>query len=242
MGYTNSPLVTYTKLSPNHSGQRTHTIDRITPHCVVGQCSVETVAEVFAPVSRQASCNYVIGADGRVGMICEEKNRSWCSSSATNDQRAVTIECASDKTEPYAFKDEVYKRLIELCVDICKRNGKTKLLWLGTKEKTLSYEPKPDEMVLTVHRWFANKSCPGDWLMNRMDELAAKVTAALAPAQAPAEEKSVDKSDKSGKADKVYLYNVVVGVYSVKSNAEAHLREVQKEYPGAFIKRTVKSS
>jgi hypothetical protein len=242
MGYTNSPLVTYTKLSPNHSGQRTHTIDRITPHCVVGQCSVETVAEVFAPVSRQASCNYVIGADGRVGMICEEKNRSWCSSSAANDQRAVTIECASDKTEPYAFKDEVYKRLIELCVDICKRNGKTKLLWLGTKEKTLSYEPKPDEMVLTVHRWFANKSCPGDWLMNRMDELAAKVTAALAPAQVPAEGKPVDKSNKSGKADKVYLYNVVVGVYSVKSNAEAHLREVQKEYPGAFIKRTVKSS
>lgn len=239
MGYTNSPLVTYTKLSPNHSGQRTHTIDRITPHCVVGQCSVETVAEVFAPVSRQASCNYVIGADGRVGMICEEKNRSWCSSSAANDQRAVTIECASDKTEPYAFKDEVYKRLIELCVDICRRNGKTKLLWLGTKEKTLSYEPKPDEMVLTVHRWFANKSCPGDWLMNRMDELAAKVTAALAPAQAPAEEKPADKSGKSGKE---YLYNVVVGVYSVKSNAEAHLREVQKEYPGAFIKRTVKSS
>lgn len=238
MGYTNSPLVTYTKLSPNHSGQRTHTIDRITPHCVVGQCSVETVAEVFAPVSRQASCNYVIGADGRVGMICEEKNRSWCSSSAANDQRAVTIECASDKTEPYAFKDEVYKRLIELCVDICKRNGKTKLLWLGTKEKTLSYEPKPDEMVLTVHRWFANKSCPGDWLMNRMDELAAKVTAALTPAQAPAEEKPADKSDTSKK----YLYNVVVGVYSVKSNAEAHLREVQKEYPGAFIKRTVKSS
>ena len=239
MGYTNSPLVTYTKLSPNHSGQRTHTIDRITPHCVVGQCSVETVAEVFAPVSRQASCNYVIGADGRVGMICEEKNRSWCSSSAANDQRAVTIECASDKTEPYAFKDEVYKRLIDLCVDICKRNGKTKLLWLGTKEKTLSYEPKPDEMVLTVHRWFANKSCPGDWLMNRMDELAAKVTAALVPVQAPAEKKPVDKSDKS---DKEYLYNVVVGVYSVKSNAEAHLREVQKEYPGAFIKRTVKSS
>lgn len=239
MGYTNSPLVTYTKLSPNHSGQRTHTIDRITPHCVVGQCSVETVAEVFAPVSRQASCNYVIGADGRVGMICEEKNRSWCSSSAANDQRAVTIECASDKTEPYAFKDEVYKQLIELCVDICKRNGKKKLLWLGTKEKTLSYEPKADEMVLTVHRWFANKSCPGDWLMNRMDELAAKVTAALAPAQAPAEEKP---ADKSGKSEKEYLYNVVVGVYSVKSNAEAHLREVQKEYPGAFIKRTVKSS
>ena len=238
MNYTNSPLVVYTKLSPNHSGQRTHSIDRITPHCVVGQCSVEVVADVFAPKSRQASCNYVIGADGRVGMICEEKNRSWCSSSAANDQRAVTIECASDKTEPYAFKDVVYKRLIDLCVDICKRNGKTKLLWLGDKAKTLAYEPKADEMVLTVHRWFANKSCPGDWLMSRMDELAAKVTAALNADTAPDPETVSDES--TGKSGKEYLYNVVVGVYGVKSNAEAHLKEVRKEYPKAFIKRTVK--
>ena len=103
MAYTNSPLVAYTKLSPNHSGQRTHSIDRITPHCVVGQCSVETLGSIFAPSSRQASSNYGIGADGRVGMYVEEKNRSWCSSSNANDQRAVTIECASDTTEPYAF-------------------------------------------------------------------------------------------------------------------------------------------
>lgn len=152
MGYTNSHLVSYTKLSPNHSGQRTHAIDRITPHCVVGQCSVETLGNIFAPSSRQASCNYGIGADGRVGMYVEEKNRSWCSSSNANDQRAVTIECASDTTPPYAFKNVVYNKLIELCVDICKRNGKKKLLWLGDKSKTLSYKPKSDEMVLTVHR------------------------------------------------------------------------------------------
>lgn len=164
MAYTNSPLVSYTKLSPNHSGQRTHSIERITPHCVVGQCSVETLGNVFLPTSRQASSNYGIGVDGRVGMYVEETNRSWCSSSAANDQRAVTIECASDATEPYAFKDVVYQRLIELCTDICKRNGKTKLLWLGDKDKTLGYTPAPDEMVLTVHRWFANKSCPGDWM------------------------------------------------------------------------------
>ena len=173
MAYTNSPLVSYTKLSPNHSGQRTHSIDRITPH------SVETLGNVFLPTSRQASSNYGIGVDGRVGMYVEEKNRSWCSSSAANDQRAVTIECASDATEPYAFKDVVYQRLIELCTDICKRNGKTKLLWLGDKTKTLNYSPKQDEMVLTVHRWFANKSCPGDWLYARMGDLAEKVTAAL---------------------------------------------------------------
>ena len=179
MAYTNSSLVSYTKLSPNHSGQRTHSIDRITPHCVVGQCSVETLGNIFLPTSRQASCNYGIGVDGRVGMYVEEKNRSWCSSSSANDQRAITIECASDATEPYAFKDVVYQKLITLCVDICKRNGKKKLLWLGDKNKTLSYEPKSDEMVLTVHRWFAKKSCPGNWMYARMGDLAEKVTAQL---------------------------------------------------------------
>ena len=185
MAYTNSPLASYTKLSPNHSGLRTHSIDRITPHCVVGQCSVETLGGIFAPTSRQASSNYGIGADGRVGMYVEEKNRSWCSSSNANDQRAVTIECASDTTEPYAFKDVVYQTLIKLCVDICKRNGKTKLLWFGDKEKTLNYSPKSDEMVLTVHRWFANKSCPGNWMYARMGDLAERVTAQLGGSASP---------------------------------------------------------
>ena len=123
----NSPLVNYTKLSPNHSGARTHSIDRISPHCVVGQCSVETLGQIFAPKSRQASCNYGIGGDGRIGMYVEEKNRSWCTSSNANDQRAVTIECASDTKAPYAFRDVVYQKLIDLCVDICRRNGKTAL-------------------------------------------------------------------------------------------------------------------
>lgn len=179
MGYTNSPLVVYTKLSPNHSGERTHKIDRISPHCVVGQCSIETLGNIFAPTSRQASSNYGIGVDGRVGMYVEEKNRSWCTSSKANDQRAITIECASDTTHPYAFKDVVYDRLVELCVDICKRNGKNKILWFGDKDKTLAYEPAENEMVLTVHRWFAAKSCPGDWLYSRMDDLAEKINKQL---------------------------------------------------------------
>ena len=164
MGYTNSPLVVYTKLSPNHSGQRTHSIDRITPHCVVGQLSAESICGCFTSTSRQASCNYGIGTDGRVSLCVEEKNRSWCSSSNANDQRAVTIECASDMNEPYAMNSAVYSSLIKLCTDICRRNGKKKLLWLGDKNKTLNYVPAADEMVLTVHRWFANKSCPGNWL------------------------------------------------------------------------------
>ncbi len=179
MAYTNSSMVSYTRLSPNHSGQRTHSIDRITPHCVVGQLSVESICGCFTSPSRQASCNYGIGTDGKVSLCVEEKNRSWCSSSNANDQRAVTIECASDKTEPYAMNSRVYDSLIKLCTDICRRNGKKKLLWLGDRNKTLNYTPKSDEMVLTVHRWFANKSCPGDWLYARLGDLAAKVTEAL---------------------------------------------------------------
>lgn len=206
MAYTNSSLVSYTKLSPNHSGQRTHSIDRITPHCVVGQCSVETLGNIFAPSSRQASCNYGIGADGRVGMYVEEKNRSWCSSSNSNDQRAVTIECASDTSEPYAFKDVVYQKLITLCVDICKRNGKKKLLWLGDKDKTLNYSPKSDEMVLTVHRWFANKSCPGNWMYARMGDLAAKVTAQLG------------RSTSGNKPESGYPEKLTSGYYRVRKS------------------------
>lgn len=179
MAYSNSPLVSYTKLSPNHSGQRTHSIDRITPHCVVGQLSAESICGCFASTSRQASCNYGIGKDGKISLCVEEKNRSWCSSSNANDQRAITIECASDKSEPYAMNSAVYASLIKLCTDICQRNGKRKLLWLGDKNKTLNYAPASDEMVLTVHRWYANKSCPGDWLYARLGDLAEKVAAAL---------------------------------------------------------------
>lgn len=112
-------------------------------------------------------------------MYVEEKNRSWCSSSNANDQRAITIECASDTFHPYAMNDKVYATLITLCTDICRRNGKKKLLWFADKNKSLNYIPAADEMVLTVHRWFANKSCPGDWLYSRLSDVAAKVTANL---------------------------------------------------------------
>lgn len=228
MSYTNSPLVSYTKLSPNHSGQRTHAIDRITPHCVVGQCSVETLGNIFAPVSRQASCQYGIGVDGRVGMYVEEKNRSWCSSSNANDQRAVTIECASDTTHPYAFKDVVYNKLIELCVDICKRNGRSKLLWLEDKDKTLNYSPKSDEMILTVHRWFANKSCPGDWLYNRLGDLATEVTRRLVGG-------SNDTGDVDVPSDTKTLYRVQTGAFAQKSNADAFAARLKAEGFATYI-------
>ena len=180
MAYSNSKMVVYTKLSPNHSGQRTHNIDRISPHCVVGQVTAESLGGWFARSTAGVSSNYGIDKDGRVGLYVEEKNRSWCTSSNANDQRAVTIECASDTKSPYRMNDAVYQTLIKLCTDICRRNGKKKLLWFGDKNKTLNYTPKSDEMVITVHRWFANKSCPGDWLYSRLGNLAKKVTAELA--------------------------------------------------------------
>lgn len=209
---SNSGLVVYTKLSPNHSGQRTHSIDRITPHCVVGQLSCESICGCFTSPEREASCNYGIGTDGRISLCVEEKNRSWCSSSNANDQRAVTIECSSDKTAPYAMTDAVYAALIDLCTDICKRNGKSKLLWFGDKNKTLAYEPKADEMIITVHRWFANKSCPGDWLYNRLGNLAAKVTSRLGGGS----------QQPSGT-----LYRVQTGAYKQKANADAQLAKVK---------------
>ena len=209
---SNSGLVVYTKLSPNHSGQRTHSIDRITPHCVVGQLSCESICGCFTSPDREASCNYGIGTDGRISLCVEEKNRSWCSSSNANDQRAVTIECSSDKTAPYAMTDAVYAALIDLCTDTCKRNGKSKLLWFGDKNKTLAYEPKADEMIITVHRWFANKSCPGDWLYNRLGDLAAKVTSRLGGGS----------QQPSGT-----LYRVQTGAYKQKANADAQLAKVK---------------
>ena len=157
-----------------------------------------------------------------MALIVDEDNRSWCSSSGANDQRAITIECASDKTEPYAFNDAVYSKLVALCVDICKRYGKTKLLWIKNKDKALAYEPKADEMLLTVHRWFANKSCPGAWLFERMGQLADTVT-----------EKLGGKTEQEQAAGQ--LYKVQVGAYSVKANADAQLAKVKAAGFDAFI-------
>ena len=176
---SNSSLIDYRVISPNRNSPRNHAIDRLTPHCVVGQLSAEAIGSCFAPVSRQASCNYGIGYDGRVALICDEGDRSWCSSSPSNDHRAITIECASDKEHPYAMNSIVYEKLILLCADICRRYGKKKVLWLGSKEDALAYQPKADEMVLTAHRWFAAKACPGDWLYSRYGELAERINQLL---------------------------------------------------------------
>lgn len=179
-GMSNSSLVVYTKISPNKSSPRNNVIDRISIHCVVGQCSVETLGAIFAPTSKKASSNYGVGYDGRIGMYVEEKDRSWCTSSAANDNRAVTIEVASDTSDPYAVTDAAYAGLLNLVTDICKRNGKNKVIWFGDKDTTLAYVPKANEMILTVHRWFAAKACPGNYLYNLHSNIVNEVNNRLA--------------------------------------------------------------
>ncbi len=210
MGFTNSPLVSYTKLSPNHSGQRNHAIDTITIHCVVGQCSVETLGNIFAPTSRQASSNYGVGVDGRIAMYVEEKNRSWCTSSAANDHRAITIEVASDTTEPYAVRDNVFAALLDLVTDICKRNGIKKLVWSTNKSDRVNHK---NGCNMTVHRDYANKSCPGKYLYDRHGEIAAEVNKRLGAdepkVETPVTTSAIEKGDVVSIADGATYYDGV---------------------------------
>ena len=196
---SNSPLVDYTRISPNKNSPRNHKIDTITIHCVVGQCTVETLGNIFAPTSRQASSNYGVGTDGKIGMYVEEKDRSWCSSNAANDNRAVTIEVASDTKHPYAVNDRAFAALLDLVTDICKRNGIKKLVWSTKKADRVNHK---NGCNMTVHRDYANKSCPGDYLYNRHGEIAAEVNRRLGVA---------DTAPDAGAAQGVTVYTVKKG-------------------------------
>lgn len=185
---SNSPLVNYTKISPNRTSPRNHKIDTITIHCMACDLSVERCGAVFAKRTRMASSNYGVGSDGRVGLYVEEKDRSWCSSNKANDHRAITIEVACEPVAPYKVTDAAMAALIELVADICRRNEIKQLLWKGDK----SLIGQVDKQNMTVHRWFAKKACPGDYLYGKHGYIAAEVNNRLGvtaaqpePAQQP---------------------------------------------------------
>lgn len=219
---SNSPLVSYTKISPNKSSPRNHKIDTVTIHCVVGQCSVETLGNVFAPTSRQASSNYGVGVDGRIGMYVEEKDRSWCSSNAANDNRAITIEVASDTKEPYAVNAKAYTALIDLLVDICKRNGIKELVWSTNKADRVNHK---NGCNMTVHRDYANKSCPGTYLYERHAQIASEVNKRLGSTNIKPEPEKPSGS----------LYRVQTGAFKVKANADAMLAKVKAKGFSAYV-------
>ena len=176
----NSKLVNVTNLSPNCSKPRNMKIDRLTPHHTAGVLSVEAALDWFSRSSTKASCNYVVGNDGRIGLCVDEANRAWTSSSGANDNRAITFEvCNSATGGNWPVSDKAFNALIDLCVDICQRYGKKKLLYFDDKNYSLNYSPKSDEMILTKHQWFANTNCPGPYLGSKFPELAQRVTARL---------------------------------------------------------------
>ena len=178
---SNSALSCKRVISPNRNSPRNHKIDTITPHCVVGQMGVDALGSEFSRESKGASCNYGIGYDGRIITVVDEKDRSWCTSSGENDNRAITIECASDAFYPYAINANVWKSLIELCADICRRNGIKKLVWSTDQNTRMNHL---NGCNLTVHRDYENKSCPGDYIYNRLGQIAKEVNQKLSGAPA----------------------------------------------------------
>lgn len=165
---SNSSLVNYTKISPNSTNPRNQKISKITIHHMAGNLTVEQCGNVFANAKAKASSNYGIGTDGRVGLYVEEKNRSWASSNATNDNMAVTIEVANDNTKTWHVSDVALQKCIDLCVDICQRNSIKKLNFTGDKNGNL-----------TMHRYFAKTACPGDYLAGKFPYIADEVNKKL---------------------------------------------------------------
>lgn len=222
MGYTNSPLVNYTKISPFRTPNRTHTIDTVTIHCVVGQCAIESLGELFQ--TKQCSSNYGIGYDGRIGMYVEEKDRSWCSSSESNDHRAITIEVASDTYEPYAVNPAAYNALIRLLVDVCKRNGIKKLVWSTSKNDRVNHL---NGCNMTAHRdYHSGKSCPGTYLYEREGQIAAEVN------------KLLESTSQSDIAPIDTLYHVQIGAFKDCKNAENYLDKAKKAGFEGFVVRS----
>lgn len=206
MAYTDSSLASYTKISPHKTSPRDHKIDTITIHCMAGHNSGEGCAKFFALPATKASSNYCIGDSGDIAISVHEKDRSWCSSSGKNDNRAITIEVSSDAKEPYKVKDTAYDALIRLCTDICRRNGISKLIWSTSKNVRVNHL---NGCNMTVHRdYHATKTCPGTYLYNRMDDIASKVNANLAagvnygPGKAPTDEElGITGTDSDGTPD-----------------------------------------
>lgn len=206
---SNSSLATYTRISPNRTSPRNHTIDTITIHCIVGQWTAKQGCDYFATTDRECSANYIVGKDGSIGLSVDEADRSWCTSSRENDNRAITIEVASDTEHPYAVTDAAYAALIKLVADICKRNGIKKLVWSTNKTDRVNHA---NGCNMTVHRDYANKACPGQYLYDRHGAIAAEVNSRL---------DSPGGTTPSPKPVEQVLYRVQTGAFREKDNALA---------------------
>lgn len=209
MAFTNSPLVSYTRISPYRSSREGRTIDTITIHCAATQAEVETLGRLFQ--AKQASANYGIGPDGRVGMYVEEKERSWATSNGANDRRAVTIEVACENKHPYAVNNAAYKALLDLVTDICRRNGIKKLVWSTSKNERVNHINGSN---MTVHRDYENKACPGQWLYERHGAIAAETNKRLMEDDDMIRYKTIDEMPKGYQAEAQELVGLGFNGYS----------------------------
>lgn len=194
--------------SPNHSGKRTSKVNIITPHIIVGLATMQTLGDIFERPSRQASSNYGVCVDGIVGIV-DECNRSWCSSSNWNDQQAITIEVACENFYPYKVPQDCFEDLVDLCVDICRRNGFKRMETTSSKDDLMNKlsSKSDDTVLLSRHNYFANTECPGKDLSSRFEELVNLVNEQLR------------ESDESDSEEVNKMYRVQVGAYTVKQNA-----------------------
>jgi len=215
---SNSNMVTYTKLSPNCNKPRNHAIDTITIHHMAGNLSVQTCGDLFAKPSRKASSNYSVNHK-EVGLYVDEANRSWCSSNGTNDNRAITIETANDGGAPdWHIADDTMNTLIKLVADICRRNGIKKLIWSDDKSERVNHT---NGCNMTIHSDFAATACPGPYLKSKMAYIASEVN------------KLIDADP----GDDHIRYNVQIGSYKLKENAERQLEKAKAAgFTDAFIK------
>lgn len=177
-----SPSLKATNYTPGRTVNGvTYKIDTITLHMVWGHLTMKSLASCFQG-TRQASSNYGIVDDGSVGLFVDEANRSWCSSNRLNDVRAITVEIDSDKVAPYKMTDKAVESAIKLCIDICERNNIQKMIWINNKTEALAKQQKlaEGEGIFTIHKWFADTSCPGQFLIDKMPEICKRVNDALA--------------------------------------------------------------
>lgn len=207
---SNSSLVSYTNITKNKTSPRNHKIDTITIHCYCAQVNAKQGCDYFATTDRKCSSNYVVGKDGSIGLSVEEKDRSWCSSNSANDNRAITIEVASDTKAPYKITDEAYNALIILVTDICKRNNIKKLVWSTNKTDRVNHR---NGCNMTVHRDYANKACPGAYLYERHQDIANQVNKLLNTNKKPILDTSKNNSKNS------FLVKVSISNLRIRSGA-----------------------
>lgn len=214
---SNSPLVDFTRISPNSTNPRNHTIDTIIIHHMAGNLSIESCGAGFADPARQASSNYAVGTDGRVGMYVEEKNRSWCSSNRDVDHRGISIECANDSGAPdWHVSDKALAKLIDLCTDICQRNGIPRLNFTGDKTGNL-----------VMHKYYAATECPGPYLGSKFQYIADQVNARLGVSAAPETPSVQSQSTKT--------WRVQIGAYGTAESAESRRKQAEIEGFDAYV-------